>query len=157
MTILFLTLVLALMLMSGSSLKCNRCFTLVGEKCKSVPEPCLGEDACVSSVMKKQSYLNRSLMKRCIRMAECLRLKKNPDFKERKAVGIKRAATPKEMLSALECPIITLKFAEPRRDFYPSPCYPHHYASLSQYQTEAMGKENLKPHEKKIEAIKEYP
>ncbi|XP_047671675.1 probable weak neurotoxin 3FTx-Lio1 [Tachysurus fulvidraco] len=76
MKILFLTLVLALMLMSGSSLKCYKCNSGLGEKCFLLPDPCNWQNACISSVSKTGT----SVTKRCISMAECVNLKQNPDY-----------------------------------------------------------------------------
>ncbi|MCI4390849.1 hypothetical protein PGIGA_G00127700 [Pangasianodon gigas] len=78
MKTLFLTLVLALMLMSGSALKCNNCVPLSGGKCTTTIETCgYKKDACISARFTIYPY---TYFRRCISMSDCLLLQANSNI-----------------------------------------------------------------------------
>ncbi|XP_058274000.1 CD59 glycoprotein-like [Hemibagrus wyckioides] len=72
MKTLVLALVFALMLMSGSALKCNNCVPLSGTRCTNKIETCgYKKDACISARFTIYPY---SYFRRCISMSDCFLL-----------------------------------------------------------------------------------
>ncbi|KAF7692495.1 hypothetical protein HF521_010105 [Silurus meridionalis] len=76
MKTLILTLVFALMLMSGSALKCKKCSASKGGRCTTTTETCgYKQDACVSAIFTQYPF---GYFKRCIAMSDCLLLQGTP-------------------------------------------------------------------------------
>ncbi|KAI5616502.1 CD59B glycoprotein-like, partial [Silurus asotus] len=72
MKTLILTLVFALMLMSGSALKCKKCIAPSGGRCTTTTETCgIRQDACISAIFTNYPF---GYFKRCSAMSDCLLL-----------------------------------------------------------------------------------
>ncbi|XP_036412625.1 phospholipase A2 inhibitor and Ly6/PLAUR domain-containing protein-like [Colossoma macropomum] len=70
MKTLLVALLLAMLLMSGSALKCNRCVPRPGGRCTTTTETCsFNQDACVSGMFTRFPF---TYFKRCIKLSECL-------------------------------------------------------------------------------------
>ncbi|XP_035384412.1 weak neurotoxin WNTX33-like isoform X2 [Electrophorus electricus] len=73
MRTLLVTLVVTLLVMSGSTLKCNRC---INKGCYNTVETCtFGNDACISALFTNYPF---NYFRRCSRMTDCLLLSKTP-------------------------------------------------------------------------------
>ncbi|XP_053507996.1 CD59 glycoprotein [Ictalurus furcatus] len=82
MKTLVLTLFLALMLMSGSALKCNYCISRNGVRCTTTTETCsYKQDACVSAFFVLPT--SSSYFRRCISMADCSLLQVSSSIRAR--------------------------------------------------------------------------
>ncbi|XP_062843614.1 CD59B glycoprotein-like [Trichomycterus rosablanca] len=78
MKTLFVTLVLALLLMTGSALKCNNC---ISKGCYNTVETCgYKQDACVSAIAKNFPF---TYFRRCIAMSDCFILQASNLFNVR--------------------------------------------------------------------------
>ncbi|XP_053342938.1 CD59B glycoprotein-like [Clarias gariepinus] len=72
MKTLLLALCLALMLLSGSALKCNNCVPRSGGRCTNTVETCgYKKDACISARFTNYPF---NYFRRCIAMSDCLLL-----------------------------------------------------------------------------------
>ncbi|XP_060761339.1 CD59A glycoprotein-like [Neoarius graeffei] len=81
MKTLVLTLVLALMLMSGSALKCYHCVPRYDGSCTTTTETCgYKKDACVSAYFTNRPF---TYFRRCISRSDCLILQASPSIKAR--------------------------------------------------------------------------
>ncbi|XP_060761340.1 CD59 glycoprotein-like [Neoarius graeffei] len=81
MKTLVLTLVLSLMLMSGSALKCHHCLPQVRSKCISTIEVCSSQDdACLSAHFTIYPF---TYFRRCSSLSDCLILQTSPSIKAR--------------------------------------------------------------------------
>ncbi|XP_036412159.1 CD59 glycoprotein-like [Colossoma macropomum] len=71
MKTLTVTLLLAMLLMSGSALKCNNCISSPhGGRCVITTESCgFGKDTCISAIFNTYPF---SYFRRCISMSDCL-------------------------------------------------------------------------------------
>ncbi|XP_076838286.1 uncharacterized protein LOC143483328 [Brachyhypopomus gauderio] len=73
MKTLLLTLSLALLVMTGSALKCNKC---IGTGCIKTVETCLGDNnACITAIFTTYPF---NYFSRCIKLTDCLLLSKTP-------------------------------------------------------------------------------
>ncbi|XP_035384345.1 cytotoxin 7-like [Electrophorus electricus] len=73
MRTLLVTLVVALLVMSGSTLKCNRC---INKGCYNTVETCaFGNNACISALFTRYPF---NYFRRCSTMTECLLLSRTP-------------------------------------------------------------------------------
>ncbi|KAL7842335.1 hypothetical protein SRHO_G00240240 [Serrasalmus rhombeus] len=76
MKTLLVTLLLAMLLMSGSALKCNRCVPRSGGRCTTTTETCgFNHNACVSGMFTKFPF---TYFKRCISLSDCLIMQGTP-------------------------------------------------------------------------------
>ncbi|KAK2857553.1 hypothetical protein Q7C36_005472 [Tachysurus vachellii] len=83
MKILFMTLVLALMLMSGSALKCYQCSMRKDGKCHYEIETCKdNKSTCFSGERFSQICLNLITFKRCMPASLCYHLLKRKDYRD---------------------------------------------------------------------------
>ncbi|XP_026875475.2 gamma-bungarotoxin-like [Electrophorus electricus] len=76
MRTLLVTLVLAMLVMSASTLKCYTCIRFPGDACSNFTEECPSEkNACINGVLTRYPF---DIIRRCIRMSDCMLLMKTP-------------------------------------------------------------------------------
>ncbi|KAL6467994.1 hypothetical protein MHYP_G00236710 [Metynnis hypsauchen] len=81
MKTLLVTLLLAMLLMSGSALKCNRCVPRPGGRCTNTKETCsFNQNACVSGTFTKFPFTH---FKRCTSLSDCLIMQATPTINAR--------------------------------------------------------------------------
>ncbi|KAL7851211.1 hypothetical protein AOLI_G00215670 [Acnodon oligacanthus] len=71
-----LVTLLAMLLMSGSALKCNHCVPRPGGKCTTTTETCgFNQNACVSGMFTRFPFI---YFKRCISLSDCIVMQGTP-------------------------------------------------------------------------------
>uniref|UniRef100_A0A3B4D2U2 UPAR/Ly6 domain-containing protein n=1 Tax=Pygocentrus nattereri TaxID=42514 RepID=A0A3B4D2U2_PYGNA len=81
MKTLLVTLLLAMLLMSGSALKCNHCVPRPGGRCTNTMQTCgFNQNACVSGTFTKYPFTH---FRRCTSLTDCLIMQATPTINAR--------------------------------------------------------------------------